>query len=82
MRKRVVVILIACILFVLTVTPAAYGSNHYERRIILFGNSIKPETQIALINKYGSYVQLTSLVFRGLRQWVNLMPMENFCLTQ
>lgn len=54
MLKRIVVsFLLACIILTLTVPISAYGSNHYERKIILFDNNTKPEAQDALIGKYG-----------------------------
>ena len=63
MLKRLAVsFLLVCLILTSTVTPAAYGSNHYERRIILFGNSIKPEAQDALMGKYGCCLKNLHLI--------------------
>ncbi|MCL6473383.1 MAG: S8 family serine peptidase [Firmicutes bacterium] len=72
MRKKIIAILLVACIFILTVSAVTYGSNHYERKIIVFNDNIKPDVQNVLVAKYGYRLKYLHLI----NATVALLPSE------
>jgi len=63
MRKKLIVVpIFACIIFMLTISAVAYGSNNYERVIITFNDGVKPGAQDVLVTKHGHFIKHLHLI--------------------